>query len=240
MENKQINVSSVYCILNIHNGRRYVGSTTKFSKRKVYHLSDLKCKRHHSKLLQDDYEMFGKDALKFFILEEVRTFELAELLSREQFWIDSYKPEYNINLVAGHVIPHTARTPEAKEKLRQRMIGRKQTQDEKDRRGESIKKYWATHPPKIMPQSAKDTLSKINKGKKNPNWGLKRTPEQLQRQSEGRANIIYTYKSPDGELISFRNLSKTQIGIPYWALRLLYRKLKDSYKGWTFVGSVKV
>lgn len=238
MKNKKINTSSVYCILNIYTNNKYVGSTTNFCDRKGSHLYDLRHRRHSSKLLQADYDEYGESSLKFFQLEEVETFQLNELIAREQFWIDSYKPEYNVNMIAGNRFPK--HTPETKEKIRQKILGRKQPQAEKDKRAESIKKFWKTHPAKTIPQEMREHLSKINKGKKNPNWGKKRTPEQLKRQSEGRANIIYSFKSPDGELISFRNLSKAQIGIPYWALRLLYRRLKESYNGWTFVGSIKV
>lgn len=238
MKNKKINLSSVYCILNIYTNKRYVGSTTNFSDRKGCHLYDLRHERHSSKLLQSEYNEYGEGSLKFFKLEEVETFQLDELISREQFWIDFYNPEYNVNMIAGYRFPK--HTNESKEKIRNRMLGRKQSQEEKDKRASAIRKFWKTHPAKIIPQAIREHLSKINIGKKNPNWGRKRTPEQLKNMSEGRSNVFYTFKSPDGEMITFRNLSKAQIGIPYGALRNLYRGITKSYKGWTFIKSERV
>lgn len=233
--NKRINVSSVYCVLNIYTNRRYVGSTTKFSKRKTHHLYDLRNKIHSSKLLQEDYEKYGEDSLKFFILEDVETFNLDELINREQYWIDKYKPEYNVNQIAGYRFPK--KTEEAKDRIRKRMTGRKQSQEEKDRRAESIKKFWATHPAKTIPQEMREHLSKINTGKRNPNWGLKRTPEQLKRQGDGRANTIYTFKSPEGNTVSFRRITNSPIPLSYSTLRKLVRGVWKESKGWTFVKS---
>lgn len=238
--NKKINVSSVYCVLNIHNNRRYVGSTTKFSKRKSHHLYDLRNKRHRSRLLQEDYDKYGADSLKFFILEDVETFNLDELFGREQFWIDKYKPEYNINPLAGNRFHPNAFTPEAREKNKKGSLGRKQSQEEKDKRAESIKSFWATHPAKTISQEMKEHLSKINTGKKNPNWGLKRSNKTRELMSQNIPKVIYTFRSPEGKDFSFKNLSKAPIDVPYGALRNLYRGLTKSHKGWTFVGSEKI
>lgn len=231
-----INISHVYCILNIHNGKRYVGSTTSLSLRKRQHLFELRKFKHPSRVMQADYITYGEDAFKMFSLEEVFTFEREELFAREQHWIDLYKPEYNTNELAGNHIPKSGLTKEARQKQARKVTGRKQSQEEKDKRANSIKKFWSTHPAKTIPQAIREHLSKINTGEGNPNWGLKRTEETRKRISESNSKVQYTFKSPSGELFTFTNLSKAPIPLPYWRLRQLYRGQKEEVDGWTFVG----
>lgn len=238
MADRQINVSVVYCIVNIYNDKRYVGSTTKFSKRKSGHLYDLRHERHHSCLLQKDYNEYGEDAIKFIILEKVPTFSLDFLIEREQFWIDKYHPEYNINQLAGHRFPK--KTKKEIEAIRKRMTGRKQSQEEKDKRASSIKKFWKTHPAKTIPKEMRKHLSEINTGKRNPNWGMKRSKKTRELMSQNIPKILYTFKSPEGKEYTFKNLSKAPIPVPYGALRNLYRKITKTHKGWTFVKAVKI
>lgn len=50
----------VYTIINIKNGKRYVGSTRLFEERKYYHLYLLRKGSHHSKILQRAYNKYGE------------------------------------------------------------------------------------------------------------------------------------------------------------------------------------
>lgn len=67
-------------------GRRYIGSAKHFARRWAVHRWNLRKGNHHSAGLQAAANKYGIDALHFEILEVV---EPAQLLEREQFYIDS-------------------------------------------------------------------------------------------------------------------------------------------------------
>jgi group I intron endonuclease len=97
----------VYRILNLTNGRLYVGSTKHFKKRWKAHRDCLKAGRHHSISLQRAWLKYGPIAFSFEVLETVKDF--AQLLEREQFWMDDLrvadgKVGYNISPTAGNCL----------------------------------------------------------------------------------------------------------------------------------------
>ena len=88
----------IYRIENITNGDCYVGSSKKLNKRKNRHFKDLNNQIHHSIILQRAYNKYGRESFNFIIVEECL---LEELLEKEQYWIDTLSPKYNIAKIAG-------------------------------------------------------------------------------------------------------------------------------------------
>lgn len=86
--------AGIYAIVNRRNKNTYVGQTVDLLKRKTDHFKLLAEKKHHNKHLQNAYNLYGSDVFAFVVLEYVRVY--AELTEREQFWIDTLKPVYNI------------------------------------------------------------------------------------------------------------------------------------------------
>ncbi len=84
----------VYAFRNKVNGKFYVGSTKDFRYRKSQHLQDLRKNRHHSPILQRAYHKYGAKQLFFEVIETVK--DINTLLDREQHYIDTLRPEYNI------------------------------------------------------------------------------------------------------------------------------------------------
>ena len=82
-------------------GRTYVGSTTSsFRDRWQKHKNQLHKLKHHSSYLQNVYNKHGVNSISFSILEVVNDNNL--ILSREQYWIDYLKPEFNTLTIAGN------------------------------------------------------------------------------------------------------------------------------------------
>lgn len=80
-------------------GRIYIGSSVDSRKRKNAHFLALKKGLHSSKKMQNVYNKYGVDFLKFEIIEHVEDSSL--LIEREQFYIDSLIPWYNSAKIAG-------------------------------------------------------------------------------------------------------------------------------------------
>lgn len=87
----------IYCIENKVNGRRYVGSTTKmFFQRIQNHIRELKKGTHHSRKFQGCFKNYTSDDYHVRILETLETKDIEVVKNREQFWLDSLQPFYNI------------------------------------------------------------------------------------------------------------------------------------------------
>lgn len=92
--------TGIYCIFNLVNNKIYVGSAadTKdkyggFRKRLKIHVNSLVRGDHYNRHLQRSFLKYGVDSFKIILLEVC---EPGFCLEREQFYIDTLKPEYNI------------------------------------------------------------------------------------------------------------------------------------------------
>lgn len=84
------------------NGKYYVGSAKDISKRWAGHRRDLRSCRHASQKLQCAWTHHGEDAFRFSVIEIVE--DLAMLIPREQYWIDTLDAVakgYNVLITAG-------------------------------------------------------------------------------------------------------------------------------------------
>ncbi|HKV59521.1 MAG TPA: GIY-YIG nuclease family protein, partial [Ktedonobacteraceae bacterium] len=89
----------IYAIINRVNQHVYVGSAKSLLHRKQHHFRDLKAGNHKNPHLQRAFNSYGSDAFLFVVLEPVEHVE--NLLVREQHYIDTLNPEYNIARTAG-------------------------------------------------------------------------------------------------------------------------------------------
>lgn len=65
-----------------------IGKSEDIEYRKKVHYTELKNNTHHSKYLQDDYNLFGEENFQFEIMEIINDLDL--LLISERFYIDKY------------------------------------------------------------------------------------------------------------------------------------------------------
>jgi hypothetical protein len=94
--------SGIYKITNIVNGKFYIGSTTRLSARKAEH--KYRTKNHkgnsaiRSAVIKYGEENFAFDILEVFEFGEWTSREYKDevLSSREQYYIDTLSPKYNI------------------------------------------------------------------------------------------------------------------------------------------------
>lgn len=111
----------VYIIYNSVNEKMYVGSSAKVNFRIGRHIEELKNLRHHSILLQRDFNQYGLSVFKFYLAKAVKHKE--DLIKWEQYYIDYYNPEYNICPEAFSVLGRKS-TLETRAKISKALKGR--------------------------------------------------------------------------------------------------------------------
>ena len=116
-----VEASGIYQIRNLVNGKVYIGSAKCFRVRWNSHRAKLVKGGHHSKHLQASWVKHGPNAFAF---EPVEVCSAVELVGREQFWIDSQRPVFNVCLTAGSTLGRKFST-ESKEKIAAKARGRK-------------------------------------------------------------------------------------------------------------------
>jgi len=84
--------TGIYEIVNLVNGKRYIGGSVDIRQRWREHKSGLSRGRHHSKALQRAWNKYGGDAFAFRILA-LCTRDALE--ATEQHTLNEQKPEYN-------------------------------------------------------------------------------------------------------------------------------------------------
>ena len=89
--------AGVYMIKCLINGKKYVGQSIKPITRRDKHFTihNIKCSKrtNTNTILQADIKLYGKDKFVFGIVEYC---EPEQLLERETYYINLYKPEYNL------------------------------------------------------------------------------------------------------------------------------------------------
>lgn len=113
--------TGIYCIRNLVNDKIYIGSSVNIESRWKTHKKLLKSNSHHSNILQNSFNKYGKDNFSFEIVSYVENKD--NLIKYEQYWLDFFKPEYNICKVAGSSLG-VIRSEEYREKQRQSMLKR--------------------------------------------------------------------------------------------------------------------
>ncbi len=92
---KDLKKSGIYCIINTKNQKKYIGSSKNIYQRLLKHRALLRKNMHENKKLQNSWNKHGEEVFQYFILEFCTE---KILIEREQFYIDTLKPWYNITL----------------------------------------------------------------------------------------------------------------------------------------------
>jgi len=132
----------VYQIRNTVNDKRYIGGTiTSFERRWYTHRTTLESGDHHCIALQRAWNKYGADAFAFEVIEEVSN---EDVLSREQYWMDYYRPSgiYNSLPEAGSRRGNVL-TEHHLQSLKRAREARWARPGERERMAEKLRQRWA-------------------------------------------------------------------------------------------------
>jgi group I intron endonuclease len=211
------NASGIYQIRNLVNGKRYIGSAKRFSKRWSVHLSNLRRGVHHSPALQSAWIKYGEGSFAFEVL---LVCGFSELIANEQRFFDTCAPQYNIRTVAGSSAGAVT-SDKTKALLSAAMTGRKRSAETRQRMSVSQKNR------KTWPTPSVETRAKISASLK----GRPRPRTQLHSQKIG----IAKRKISDADIAAMSRLHKhgatlTAIARQFGCSLALVSNLKNSKK----------
>ena len=156
--------SGIYQIVNTITQNRYVGSSVNLEKRRAQHFSELRKGNHSNQRLQRAWDKYGQASFVFGALEV--GIDVENLIPREQWWIDTIAPEYNIRKIVDLKAPPD---DETREKIRQSKLGKKRSPEfcETMRRASSGKKQSPEHIQKRVAHGvSEETKQKLRDARK--------------------------------------------------------------------------
>jgi len=126
--------AGIYKIINPENQQFYIGSSYDIKNRWRKHLERLNKGNHPNIHLQRAWNIKTID----FILESIEYCEISKLIEKEQYYIDTLNPHYNICRIAGNSTG-VKRTEKTKQLLRDINLGKKQSQETIEKRRVKLK-----------------------------------------------------------------------------------------------------
>lgn len=187
----------IYSITHVASGKLYVGQSSKMRDRWLFHRSALRRGVHSNRPLQNAWNKYGEAAFAFAVLELV-ALDDALLCEREQYWIDTLKPAYNVAPVAGTTrgMKHPPRSAEFRERMRAIKTGFKHSE-------ESLARMRAIPGRPLTPEQRAERAARDLSHLRRPESVQKRREKMVGRkQSQAavekrRASLIGQRRTPD-------------------------------------------
>lgn len=137
----------VYCILNLRNGKRYIGSGVCVARRFKEHRISLRSGTHKNKHLQSAWKAYGEISFEFLVL---RYCPSEDCLPLEQHYIDLYKSYdrengYNKNPKAGSMLgfKHSEETKRRLSKIVKRHFSEMTLDERRKANGSHLKRNFS-------------------------------------------------------------------------------------------------
>ena len=128
--------SGIYTITNSANGKQYVGSAVDLRRRSRAHIASLNRGAHDNSYLQRSWDKYGGASFGFVVLEFVE--DVEDLIPREQHYIDTLNPEYNLRPMADSQLGWVP-SEETRRKISQSNMGKKASLETRKRQSEARK-----------------------------------------------------------------------------------------------------
>lgn len=160
--------SGIYQIENEVNGKRYVGSAVDVRRRWRDHRSLLRHGRHNNPHLQAAFKKYGEVSFAFSVLEQA---EPEKLIGREQWYLDTVRPEYNISLAARSPMLGRLHTAETRRKMSKAQKGHPVSEETLRHMSEVLSGERNGFYGKHHSEETRRRMSEAVRGERNPNYG---------------------------------------------------------------------
>lgn len=220
--------SGIYKIEHISTGRIYIGSAVKIIRRWQEHKSELLRGIHGNKRLQNSWNKHGEQAFK---LEVVEKCECSKLIEREQFYIDTLNPYYNIARIAGSTLGYR-HTEETKDIIRQKRSS--QVFSDETRAKFRSKTVPIDVREKISLSSIGRVASEESKEKmRKSKTGTRHTYDTIEKIKSSKS-MKYTVTSPIGDIIETDRLKQfcKERNLTYQIMSGVANGIYPHHKGW--------
>lgn len=167
----------VYMITNLVNGHRYIGSSVNVYNRLCRHKRLLKHGNHYNKHLQNAYDKYGAEN---FTAQALLYCEREETTGREQEFLDSLKPEYNIATNA--TMPTLGRSLSAETRAKIGEKSKQMWQDEEYRAKKSEAAIAALRERMNNPEALAECTDRYRERGKRHSEALKRRWEERKKE----------------------------------------------------------
>ena len=168
----------IYQIRNTLTEDRYIGQASDLHRRKKRHLKDLRGGHHHNVRLQRAWAKYGEAAFKFEVLERCATDHLS---TREQWYFDHHRPEYNLSTCVEATTRGYQWSPETLAKRAAANTGKVRTPEQ--RKNISAGKRGK----KQSPEQVEARIAPL-RGRKGREW----TPEQREAMAAAKRGTAHT------------------------------------------------
>ena len=135
--NKIKGKAGVYCWYNNVNGNFYIGSAVNLNPRINDYFQEWYLREKNNLIIVRALTHYKMDSFSLLILEVT---DKDNVLNREQYYLDEFKPVYNILTKVYNSLGFT-HTEESIEKIRQKAVGRTQSLEVRKRMSENRKGY---------------------------------------------------------------------------------------------------
>ena len=183
--------SGIYTITCTVTNKVYVGSAVDFGARRRVHLHGLRNGKHHSTKLQRAFSKYGESTFEFTLIRECQK---ADLIAEEQRMIDSLKPWFNSNPIAGSRLGSRA-TAATRERLRISHLGYKPSIESLAKHKLAMQAYAAD--PAVRDRLATAAL------------GRKQSPEEIKK----RSDAVRGMKRNEDSKETMRRSQRTRRGV---------------------------
>lgn len=199
--------TGIYLWFHLESGKIYIGSAVDLAKRLSRYYSKGHLQRNKTMRICNALLLHTHSAFSLYILEilDITNLDKEEarllILKLEQFYIDLFKPEFNILPTAGSSLGYT-HTDEAKAKLSEANLGKTLTAETKAKISEAFR-------GKTLSAETKALISKTKLGENNPMYG--------KTHSEGTIALMsaaHTGKIPTAESKALMSEAKKGINNP--------------------------
>jgi group I intron endonuclease len=203
-----LNASGIYQIRNLVNGKRYIGSAVHIARRWRQHLHDLR-RGNHNPIMLNAWRKYGEGAFVFEVIERVA--DPSDLVSREQYYIDTAKPEYNCARVAGSnfgvrfgpeslarrakASKATWERPGHRQKMSDAHKGYSPTAEHRKKISEANKgrKLSPGHAANVAENNRRRNKTPEHRKRMSDFWrGRKKSAEQISKMAESKRGVVLT------------------------------------------------